>query len=229
MVSEPALEGTTTKINPTELATYHRNARRGNVDAIVGSLRVNGQYKPITVNIGTHTGRPNEVLAGNHTLMAFRTLAEQNPFDPQWSEIAVHWVDVDEDKATRIVLADNRTAEDGTYDEVALYDLIKSLGDDTAGTGFNDHDLSRLSELDKLFSGPSDNIGGDEIGEDDPDVTVELGKLPKQCAEVGLTVGSIRVKVPRDVYMSWYDDFREEVGFDDESMRAEILNRLGLG
>jgi hypothetical protein len=226
--SNPAVN-TTTNVAPMELSTYHRNARRGNIDAIVGSLRANGQYKPIVVNIGTHTGRPNEVLAGNHTLMAFRNLAEIHPTDERWNEISVYWIDVDDDRATRIVLADNRTAEDSTYDDVMLYDLIKSLGDDLDGSGFSDKDVDRLGYLDKLFSGPADGTDGDEIGEDDPNITVEIGKMPKQCAEVGLTVGAIRCKVPREVYLSWYDDFREEIGYDDDSMQAEILRRLGLG
>lgn len=221
--------GTTSKISPDELSTYHRNARIGDVNVIMGSLKVNGQFKPIVVNIGTKTGRHKEVLAGNHTLKAFRNLAEADPTDERWSKIAAHWVDVDDDQATRIVLADNRTAENSTYDDTLLYDMIKSLGGDLEGTGFTDTDASRLDYLDDLFSGPVEGDGGDTIGEDDPNVTVELGKMPKQCAEVGLTVGSIRVKVPREVYMSWYEDFREEIGFDDESMREEVLRRLGMG
>jgi len=220
--------GTLSHVSPSELALYHRNARIGNVTAIMGSLQTNDQYKPIVVNIGTHTGRPNEVLAGNHTLKAFRNLGEKFPDDPRWTKIAVYWVDVDEDRATRIVLADNRTAEDSTYDDVMLYDLIKSLDGQIEGTGFTDDDVSRLAELDKFFSGPSDNDGGDEVNSDNPDVVVELGKQPKECAEVGLTVGAIRVKVPREVYTSWYDDLRDEVGYDDESLREAVLERLGM-
>lgn len=67
-----------------ELRTFHKNPRKGDVEAIAGSLRVNNQYRPIVVNRGTHTGRPNEVLAGNHTLMAARSLAEN---DEAWNEI----------------------------------------------------------------------------------------------------------------------------------------------
>ena len=69
--------GTTTSISPSELNTFYLNPRRGDVTAIAGSLRTNDQYKPITVNVGTFTGRPNEVLAGNHTLMAFRGLSRK--------------------------------------------------------------------------------------------------------------------------------------------------------
>ena len=57
------------------LSHYYRNARRGNIKAIAESLRANGQYKPIVVNKGTKTGRPDEVLVGNHTLDAAIRLA----------------------------------------------------------------------------------------------------------------------------------------------------------
>ncbi|WP_233717036.1 hypothetical protein [Mycolicibacterium vinylchloridicum] len=41
------------------------------MDAIAESLSQSyGQYRTIVVNKGTLTGRPNEVLAGDHTLMA---------------------------------------------------------------------------------------------------------------------------------------------------------------
>lgn len=117
-----------------ELNPYHRNARRGNVDAIANSLDANGQYKPLVVNEGTHTGRKNEVLVGNHTLQAAAQLG--------WDKIAVLMVDIDDSKARRIVLADNRTSDLATYDSAELADLLAA--DDLAGTGFTDVDLDHL-------------------------------------------------------------------------------------
>lgn len=49
-----------------KLNHYHKNPRRGNVEKVAESLKSNGQFKPIVVNRGTLTGRPNEILAGNH-------------------------------------------------------------------------------------------------------------------------------------------------------------------
>ena len=118
-----------------DLHTYHKNPRVGDVDAIAESLRVNGQYRAIVVNKGTHTGRPMEVLAGNHTLKAARQLG--------WDKITAHLLDVDEDTATRIVLADNRTADLGEYDETLILELLESL-DEIDGTGFNQDDLQDL-------------------------------------------------------------------------------------
>ena len=102
-----------------ELSPYHRNPRRGNVDAIAESLQVNGQYRPVVVNVGTHTGRPLEVLAGNHTLAAAKQLG--------WKYITATTVDVDDLAAARIVAADNRTADLGDYDDQILVELLQQL------------------------------------------------------------------------------------------------------
>lgn len=118
-----------------QLATYHRNPRRGNVAAIAASLARLGQYRPIVVNRGTTTGRPNEVLAGNHTLIAARELG--------WEQVDAVWVDVDDEHAARIVAADNKTADLGGYDTAALLDLLSTLPD-LEGTGYDDHDLQAL-------------------------------------------------------------------------------------
>lgn len=155
MASEPSpVVGTTSTVKPSELNTFHRNARRGDVGAIASSLEINGQFKPIVANIGTHTGRPHEVLAGNHTLTAFRDLAERNPFDERWARIAVHWVDVDEDMATRIVLVDNRSFEQGAFDDSALIELMQQVG--TTGTGYTDDDLDELMSKVDFDDEPTD-------------------------------------------------------------------------
>lgn len=119
----------------TDLQPYHRNPRRGNVPAIAGSLRTFGQYRPIVVNAGTHTGRHLEVLAGNHTLYAARELG--------WDSIDCVTVDVDEETAARIVLVDNRTADLAENDDRLLAALLADLPD-LEGTGYTDDDLEAL-------------------------------------------------------------------------------------
>lgn len=130
--------------DPTTLAQFHANARQGNVDVIADSLRTNGQFKPIVVNKGTHTGRPNEVLAGNHTLRAVLQLRDTEPDDPRWQAIDTYVIDVDDEAATRIVLADNRTSDLGTYDETSLLALLESVDHDLDGTGYDYDDLNDL-------------------------------------------------------------------------------------
>lgn len=125
--------------HPDELTAYHANARRGDTTAIARSLETNGQYRPIVVNLGRHTGRPLEVLAGNHTLAAARQLG--------WTKIAATTVDVDDQQAARIVAADNRLADLGDYDDAALLALLQDAGD-LDGTGYTDTDLEALLNTD---------------------------------------------------------------------------------
>lgn len=135
----PALE----TFHPNNLALYHRNPRVGNVDLIADSLRAHGQYRPVVVNRGTHTGRPNEVLAGNHTLKAFRNLLTSEPDNTAWTQMDAYVIDVDDDRAARIVLVDNRTAELGSFDTESLADLLSGLPD-LAGTGYTDDDVNDM-------------------------------------------------------------------------------------
>jgi DNA modification methylase len=153
----------TARIPTTELATYHRNPRRGNVKAIADSLRTLGQYRPIVVNAGTHTGRPNEVVAGNHTLLAARELG--------WDHVDAVIIDVDDITAARIVAADNRTADLGHYDNAELLDLLSGLPD-LDGTGYDDHDLQELLQaVTKAAGGPvalTDPDAAPDVPESDP-------------------------------------------------------------
>lgn len=116
-----------------DLALYPGNARDGDIDAIAESLRVNGQYKPLLVQRST-----SHVLTGNHTLLAARKLG--------WRTVAVAFVDVDDDEAKRIVVADNRTSDLGDYDDRLLVELLKDLPD-LSGTGFPDDAVDQLLDL----------------------------------------------------------------------------------
>lgn len=118
-----------------DLVAYHRNPRTGDLDAITESLSTNGQYRPIVVNRGTLTGRANEVLAGNHTLKAAKLLG--------WDEIAVTWLDVDNDAAAKIVIVDNRTNDLAGYDTALLADILTELPN-LEGTGYDQDQLDQL-------------------------------------------------------------------------------------
>lgn len=133
------------------LRPFEGNPRLGDVDAIVESLRVNGQYRPLVVRRDDPGEEAEfasgEVLAGNHTLEAARALG--------WDTVAVVWVDVDDEQARRIVLADNRTADLGRYDTAALAALLDGLGGDLAGTGYELGDVAQLlADLDAADTTP---------------------------------------------------------------------------
>lgn len=119
-----------------ELKFYPGNARRGDIDLIADSLSKLGQYKPIVVNAdGT-------ILAGNHTVMAAQRLG--------WETIDVHRVDVDDETAKRIVLVDNKSNDQSTYDVEELVNLLTELPNLDA-TGFTRDEVDDLLEtLDAL-------------------------------------------------------------------------------
>jgi ParB-like chromosome segregation protein Spo0J len=182
-------------VKVSELRTFHRNPRQGDVAAIQRSLRVNGQYRPIVVNKGTHTGRKNEVLAGNHTLMASR--------EEGLAEVAVVWVDVDDDQCTRIVAADNRTADLGSYDERLLAEMLGDLPD-LDGTGYDPGDLDALIAL---LEGEGGDVRDDEEVLDDTD----RAGWPQ-----------IKCQVPPEVHARWL----EIEGHDDRVRVEKVLAQL---
>lgn len=122
-----------------DLRSYHKNPRRGDIEVVAESLKKNGQFRSIVVNIGTLTGRENEVLAGNHTVYAGRRLG--------WERVLCDLVDVDEAHARRIVLADNATADQGSYDSDTLTELLSDTKADLGsltGTGYTQNVLDKM-------------------------------------------------------------------------------------
>ena len=117
-----------------KLKEHPRNPRKGNLAAVIESIRANGFYGVIVAQRST-----SYVLAGNHRLMAARELG----FD----KVPVVWVDVDDDQALRILLADNRTSDLAEYNDQILAELLEELaGTDRGfeGSAYTDFDLSKL-------------------------------------------------------------------------------------
>lgn len=132
-----------THIPLEELAHLKGNPRKGDVDAVAESMDENGIYQPIIVNLGTKTGRKNEIIAGNHRALAAKQLGH--------TTIPAIVLDLTETEATKIALADNRTSDLAEYDHQALLDMLDSLNGDTYGTGYDDDALDELrNQLDEL-------------------------------------------------------------------------------
>jgi len=140
------------------------------VGVIAASLRAHTQYRPITVNIGTHTGRTLEVLKGNHTLKAFRELVKKFP-EEGWDQIKAFLVDVDDDQAAKIVLADNQTSAKGSYDNITLGSLLTDIGEDLTGLGYTRQDVDELTNFDTEGQDIPDEAfdDDDEEDEDEPE------------------------------------------------------------
>jgi len=122
------------RVKLDKLTPHPRNARQGDVGAIVSSLEAHGQYRALVVQKST-----GYILAGNHTYRAMLALG--------WKDAHVNYLDVDDETALRILLVDNRSSDLATYDDDALASLLRELaGTETAlvGTGFDGDELDAL-------------------------------------------------------------------------------------
>jgi hypothetical protein len=124
-----------TETLPIDAVRPHpRNPRQGDIGAIHQSIAANGFYGAVIAQRST-----GFILAGNHRWKAAQQAGAK--------EVPVTWVDVDDDHALRILLADNRTSDLGTYDDGALADILRELQEATgtlAGTGYDGDDLDEL-------------------------------------------------------------------------------------
>ena len=113
------------------LVEYPDNPRLGDIEKIQESLLENGQYRPLTVNKNN-----NQILTGNHTWLAMKELG--------WEKCTVTYVDVDENKAKKIVLVDNRLSAVADYDNELLSKMLQDMVEDLMGTGFEQKDVDEL-------------------------------------------------------------------------------------
>ena len=152
-MSDEVLFQQTELVKVSTLKPYDKNPRKGNVRAIAESLATNKQYRPIVVQKST-----KKILAGNHTWQAAKALG--------WDSIAVVFVDVDEDQAKRIVLADNRTNDLAEYDDRILAQLLKDL-QSPEGTGYTQSDMDALLQASAEAMADVANISEDDRGLED--------------------------------------------------------------
>lgn len=142
------------------------NPRLGDVDAVAKSLERFGQRKPIVVRKDDGT-----IIAGNHTWQAAKKLG--------WKEIAVAYVGDDDTTAQAYALADNRTAELGSYDEQALKDLIDKVAavdpDLIRTAGWSDDAVKEL--VDKIQSQLPKELNEDVVPEVPVEAKTKLGDI----------------------------------------------------
>jgi len=89
------------------LVCIEGNPRKGDIEAIAKSLHKFGQRHPLVFRADTR-----EVEAGNHTLLAARSLG--------WTQVAAFAEEDDEATAKAFALADNRTHELGENDNAEI-------------------------------------------------------------------------------------------------------------
>ena len=144
-----------------QLAQHPRNPREGDVGAIVESIQHNGFYGAVVAQRST-----GHVLAGNHRIKAAH--------DVGMKEVPVLWVDVDDETALRILLADNRTNDLASYNDESLADLLTELAESLGleGTGYDGDDLDEL--LEELAPTTVDDTDPEPVPEAP---ATELGKI----------------------------------------------------
>lgn len=167
------------------LKPFPGNAKRGHVPGILESLCRNGQYRSVIVR--EHDDQ-HTILAGNHTSQA---IAAHGPGDcgltvkvgdeerpcalcgnEEWSPVVrCEVVTCTDDTARRINLIDNKSADDGSYDQEALAALLGNLGDDFSGTGYGDTDLEDLLTA-------IDEAAQDEVEPEDEPAPAAAGSGP---------------------------------------------------
>jgi site-specific DNA-methyltransferase (adenine-specific) len=142
-VSKVATQSFEHSVRLSKLQPHPKNPRKGNVAAIEDSIEANDFYGALVVQRST-----GYILAGNHRYQAARKKGMQ--------KLPVVWLDVDDDRALRILLADNRLNDVAAYDEAALAELLKGM-DDLTGTGWDEAALAELlGEPEETPSGPED-------------------------------------------------------------------------
>ncbi len=144
----PKIQNTEYELVPLSRLTPHpKNARSGDVGAVYQSIEANGFFGALVVQKST-----NHILVGNHRFLAAR--------EAKLPEVPVLWVDVDDERALRILLADNKTSDDASYNTQALADLLAHLANTTEagliGTGFSG------DELDDIISDLAPKTGQDK-------------------------------------------------------------------
>lgn len=133
-MTQPHIESTLIEYVEVNTLTLHpRNARDGDIGAIITSIQQNGWFGTLVAQKSTRY-----ILAGNHRFQAARQLG--------MTHVPVYWVDCDDERALAILIADNRTSDIGRWDEQGLIDILSDLqqSDMLLGTGYDDEDLAKL-------------------------------------------------------------------------------------
>ncbi|MFD0478024.1 ParB/RepB/Spo0J family partition protein [Nonomuraea thailandensis] len=131
--SMPAIVSQTYRMVPVaDLEPHPDNPHQGDVDVIAKSIEKNGFYGTILVQKSRM-----RIIAGEHRWRGAKAKG--------LGQVPALILDVDDAAALRILLADNRTAEIGGYDDQALAELLRSL-DDLDGTGWTEQDLDDLAD-----------------------------------------------------------------------------------
>jgi len=178
------------------LVNHPGNPRQGDIGAIAVSIQENGWFGSLVAQKST-----GYVLAGNHRLQAARQLGI--------TEVPVHWLDVNDTQALKILLADNRTNDLATYDNEILTQLLAEIAteDSLLGTGYDGDDLDLL------------------ITDGDIDLEELAGQFPEDGTDLWKTVS---FRVPPGVHQAW-TQWWEDLEGNNDAEKVELFLERGTG
>ena len=152
-----------------QLRVHKNNPRQGDVGAIVQSIKQNGFYGYLVVQKSTGV-----IIAGNHRYLAAKHCGLK--------EVPCVLVDVSDDRALRILLADNRTNDLASYNNEALAELLVDMQRNTElaleGTAF---DADALDEILKSLEPAGMDVKEDGLveGVETIETDIQIGDLYK--------------------------------------------------
>lgn len=145
------------------------------------------------------------IVAGHGRLEAAKEL--------EVSIVPVEYQDfASEDNELAVLVGDNRLAELSSLDTNSLQDIVDQFKEndfDTILAGYEPADLESLLEEKK------------------PDFD-EDGEKELEQSEVTIQAGNYRFRMSQEDFGAWIDKLKQEVGFDKESVIAEIRRRLAI-
>ena len=182
-----------------DLKVHPNNPNIGDEQSIFESIETNNFYGAIIVQEST-----KHILVGNHR---YKTMVDSGA-----PTIPTLFIDVNDVEATRIMLVDNRTAETATFDDTLLMQALGDLANTDlgfVGTGFNDADMTALSDEIQVPEGVTD---------------IERGQ--RYFVTIG---GVISKRITEERFNEWLDEVTTKIGSsDEEEIELEIRRRMGL-
>lgn len=190
-----------------KLQPYERNPRIHSdeqISQIAASFIRFGMVMPILVD--SEAG----VIAGHGRLEAAKLVGLK--------KVPVVILDnlTDEEKRA-YVIADNKLAENASWDKELLGEEIEALMAkefDIELVGFS------KDEIDQLLNEAREDLSD---GFDDEKTEETQEESDTQCV-----IGSYRIPISREDYLRWHDSIREAVGFEKHAIKKEIRRRLKL-
>lgn len=160
----------------SQLRKWTENYRVGDLDSIIASI-VRFGFNDVLI-----VWHDNEVMAGNHRLLALQTI-KANGGDPplgvvveqgEWIVPCIEITHLNRSEARAFAVAHNRTAERGKSDPEALAALLAQIagdGDLFKATGYNELDLTKLlSEINDANFQPVPNNDSGSISKPEPEI-----------------------------------------------------------